>query len=74
MEARIKEIFSTIDKDDSKAIDLTEFKAYSGAIKGLVLADQTPESVFALIDTNGDGDLTIEELKAYITSHAAQFQ
>ena len=74
MEARVQEIFATIDKDNSKSIELDEFKAYSGAIKGLVLADQTAEGVFKLIDENGDGDLTIEELKAYIMSHKEQFQ
>ena len=74
MEARVQEIFATIDKDDSKSIELDEFKAYSGSIDGLVLADQTAEQVFKMIDENGDGDLTIEELKAYIMAHKEQFQ
>ena len=63
-----------IDKDNSNSIELDEFKAYAGAIKGLVLADQTPEQVFGMIDINGDGDLSIEELKQYIQEHTSQFQ
>ena len=74
MEARVQEIFSQIDKDDSKLIDVNEFKAYAGAIKGLVLENQTPEQVFGMIDTNNDGDLSIEELKVYITKYSSQFQ
>jgi len=74
MDARVQEIFSQIDKDNSNSIELDEFKAYAGAIKGLVLAGQTPEQVFKMIDANGDGNLTIEELKQYIQEHSSQFQ
>lgn len=74
MEERVQEIFNQIDKDNSNSIELDEFKAYAGAINGLVLEGQTPEQVFNMIDVNGDGKLTPEELKQYIQEHASQFQ
>ncbi len=67
-EERCEQIFQDIDRDGSQSIDSKEFEGYFNQFKSLVSVEGTSDEVFALIDTNGDGSLSKEELKNFITS------
>ena len=67
-EERCEQIFQAIDRDGSQSIDKDEFEVYFNQFKSLVTVEGTSAEVFALIDTNGDGNLSKEELKNFIAS------
>jgi len=65
-ETACDEIFKAIDSDGSDSISIDEFKSYFNDFKDLVTVDGDAQAVFALIDVNGDGSLSKEELKEFI--------
>lgn len=68
VEQRCDEIFAAIDRDGSESIDLNEFSGYFNQFESIVEVTGDAAAVFALIDTNADGSLSKDELKAFISS------
>ncbi len=63
-----EQIFKNIDQDGSESIDVNEFTNFFSQFVGIVNVTGDASSVFKEIDTNGDGSLSKEELKAFITA------
>ena len=62
-------LFKQFDRDNSGALDFTEFTTAvrkGGRISAGVIADTDLQRLFAFIDADGSGDMSIEELTAFV--------
>lgn len=68
VDEQCEKIFQAIDQDGSESIDLKEFSGYFANFQSFVDVTGDAQTVFKKIDTNGDGSLSKDELKAFISS------
>ncbi len=63
--------FRIIDTDDDGLITGAEFKRLLDLLGGGSVTEETAASMFGQIDGDGDGQVTLEELSAYLSSDAS---
>lgn len=64
------DLFSKIDSDGSGGIDKTEFSDFAKKVKEHTGKSVKAEDVFSTYDTNNDGTLSSEEMKAFMKDNA----
>eukprot|EP00331_Platyophrya_macrostoma_P017606 CAMPEP_0176475320 /NCGR_PEP_ID=MMETSP0127-20121128/43545_1 /TAXON_ID=938130 /ORGANISM="Platyophrya macrostoma, Strain WH" /LENGTH=157 /DNA_ID=CAMNT_0017870911 /DNA_START=75 /DNA_END=548 /DNA_ORIENTATION=- len=68
-DSELDEVFRSVDKDNSGAVEYTEF-LIAAADHDILLSKEKLEHAFKLFDINGDGFLTFEELDKAIAGVA----
>lgn len=66
-ESQADQIFRQVDANNSGMIDFTEFVQAAISEKDL-LSEQRLKNVFAMFDLDGNGRLSIDEIKSMLTS------
>ncbi|VDL93112.1 unnamed protein product [Schistocephalus solidus] len=64
----VRELFKHIDKDGSGKISVQELKHALEKEIGQTLREEDVRQFMARLDTNQDGELSLEELNAFFTS------
>jgi len=66
-----KKLMKALDKDNNGVIDYSEFLT-AAVCKARLLSEENLASAFKMIDTDGNGHITIDELKAAFNIYANQ--